>query len=248
MSPAIVNARPAPDRRRREQDHPLLAPPERRPREALVAQLRDVDIVISGGGDDLLANPATCCCPRDAGRPVPHGGQGPDARDVPIVTTQGEYRYVGRLTVTFDPRHITATDTAKSGPVRVTADPAQPDSVAEDATLKTTDHRPARRLQGGPRGERDRHHRGAARRRQPEPDPPRSPTSATSSPTASWPRSTAPRPRTAARGRRRVLQRRRHPQLDPRGRHHGEEHVRRAAVRQRARHGAGRHPASASRS
>ena len=61
-----------------------------------------------------------------------------------------------------------------------------PTTSAEDATLKANDHRPAGRLQGRAGGERHRHHRRAARRRQPGPDPGQGePTSATSSPTAS---------------------------------------------------------------
>jgi len=108
---------------------------------AVVDQLENVDIVISGGADDLLANPG------DPLVPVPNspGPVGPyplilkdsTGKNVPLVTTQGEYRYLGRLTVTFDAAgNIESTDTTKSGPVRITADPAQPDYAAEDATLK----------------------------------------------------------------------------------------------------------------
>jgi 5'-nucleotidase / UDP-sugar diphosphatase len=108
---------------------------------SLVAQLKNVDIVIAGGGDDLLANPSDRLIP-GAGTPVgpyPLVAQDRTGADVPIVTTQGEYRYVGRLTVTFDSRgRITATDTARSGPVRVSANPADPDVAAEDQRLKTT--------------------------------------------------------------------------------------------------------------
>jgi 5'-nucleotidase/UDP-sugar diphosphatase len=106
---------------------------------AVVAQIKNVDIVISGGADDLLANGSDAIVP-GAGSPV--GPYPLLVRDstgtiVPIVTTQGEYRYVGRLTVTFDAAgHIASTDQARSGPVRVTADPAQPDYVAEDPALK----------------------------------------------------------------------------------------------------------------
>ncbi len=73
-----------------------------------------------------------------------------DGVTVPVVTTQGEYRYVGRLTVTFDANgRIEATDTTRSGPVRVGVRgpavrsappvtlPADPDYVSpEDAFLK----------------------------------------------------------------------------------------------------------------
>jgi 5'-nucleotidase len=107
---------------------------------AVVAKIKNVDIVISGGADDLLANPGDRLVP-GAGSPVgpyPVIANDSTGAPVPIVTTQGEYRYVGRLNVTFDPQgRITSTDAARSGPVRVTADPAQPDYVAENAALKS---------------------------------------------------------------------------------------------------------------
>ena len=105
----------------------------------VVAQLHDVDVVISGGADDLLANPGDLLLPASTPvGPYPTLAEDADGADVPIVTTQGEYRYVGRLTVTFDEDgEIVGTDTAKSGPVRVTAVAADPDVAAEDATLKT---------------------------------------------------------------------------------------------------------------
>ena len=79
--------------------------------KTLVAQLRNVDIVVSGGGDELLANPSDVLVPTggapDGARPMPVGAYpatptDADGNTVPIVTTQGEYRYVGRLTVLFD--------------------------------------------------------------------------------------------------------------------------------------------------
>ena len=106
----------------------------------VVAQLRDVDIVISGGADDLLADDDDVLIPGTTKvGPYPTLAKDLDQRDVPIVTTAGEYRYVGRLTATFDPQgHLISTDAAKSGPVRVTGDPAQPDYVTEDAALKAS--------------------------------------------------------------------------------------------------------------
>ena len=67
-------------------------------------KLKNVDIVISGGADDLVGQP---------GRPARPGAErsGPfrprtrwssrtaTGKDIPLVTTQGEYRYLGRLTV-----------------------------------------------------------------------------------------------------------------------------------------------------
>jgi 5'-nucleotidase len=109
---------------------------------AVVAKLKNIDIVISGGADDLLANPS------DPLVPVPNspGPVGPyplilkdsTGKNIPLVTTQGEYRYLGRLTVLFDKDGvIESTDTSKSGPVRVSATQSDPDYTAEDSTLKS---------------------------------------------------------------------------------------------------------------
>ena len=59
--------------------------------------------------------------------PYPLSLKDSTGKNVPLVTTQGEYRYLGRLAVTFDANgDIESTDTTKSGPVRITADPEQP--------------------------------------------------------------------------------------------------------------------------
>lgn len=106
---------------------------------AVVSRLRNVDIVISGGADDLLANAGDRLVP-GTGNPVgpyPVVAKDVTGTDVPIVTTQGEYRYLGRLTADFDSGgRLVATDATKSGPIRITADPAQPDYATEDANLK----------------------------------------------------------------------------------------------------------------
>ena len=70
---------------------------------ALVAELTGVDVVIAGGGDDLLANPGDTCQPDD--EPVaPYPMWVDDASDarVPVVTAPGGYRCIGKLEVTFD--------------------------------------------------------------------------------------------------------------------------------------------------
>ncbi len=72
---------------------------------ALVEQVTGVDVVISGGGDELLANPGDTLIPGDEGTEYgtyPQWVQ--DSADVyvPIVTTSGEYKYLGQLEVGFD--------------------------------------------------------------------------------------------------------------------------------------------------
>jgi 5'-nucleotidase len=115
---------------------------------ALAAQLEHVDVIVAGGGGELLANPGTLLIPDDAvdnnNDGVPDLVFGPypiwttDAKGVavPIVTTRGDYRYVGRLVVDFDDAgNVTAID-ASSGPVRV-AGGAQPDAVLPDPVVQT---------------------------------------------------------------------------------------------------------------
>ncbi|MFC7617095.1 bifunctional metallophosphatase/5'-nucleotidase [Actinokineospora soli] len=106
---------------------------------ALVPMLRDVDVAIAGGGDELLANADDPLVPGDTrsvdpvtGQPLPYPILATDAdgTSVPIVTTAGDYKYVGRLVVAFDKagRVLSVDDT--SGPVRVSG--VAPDAVAPD--------------------------------------------------------------------------------------------------------------------
>ncbi len=73
--------------------------------QQLVPLLNGVDVVVAGGGDELLANTDDSL----TSNPFQPNIEGPypivvDSRGtaVPIVTTVGEYRYVGRLEVEFD--------------------------------------------------------------------------------------------------------------------------------------------------
>ena len=71
----------------------------------LVASLRDVDVVIGGGGDEVLADEGDELVPGDEGDifgPYPQIATDAEGREVPVVTTPGNYRYVGVLQVTFD--------------------------------------------------------------------------------------------------------------------------------------------------
>jgi 5'-nucleotidase len=104
---------------------------------ALAGALRGVDIMIAGGGDELLANPGDLLIPGDepAG-PYPLWATGADAAAIPVVTTSGNYKYVGRLAAGFDRSgRLVRIDEAGSGPVRV-AGGEQPDAVAPDPYLQ----------------------------------------------------------------------------------------------------------------
>ena len=105
---------------------------------SVVALLKNVDIVISGGADDLLANPGTPLVPGSTPvGPYPTIASDSTGADVPIVTTQGEYRYVGRLVAMFDADGRITEIMDRSGPVRVSANAADPDVATENAALKT---------------------------------------------------------------------------------------------------------------
>jgi 5'-nucleotidase/UDP-sugar diphosphatase len=113
----------------------------------LAQQLRDVDVLVAGGGDELLWNPGQLLVPDDAtdansdGIPDIRYGAYPlyetDAtgRQLPIITTRGDYRYVGRCVVDFDANGLVLAVDPSSGPVRV-AGTAQADGVIEDPAVK----------------------------------------------------------------------------------------------------------------
>lgn len=112
--------------------------------QALIPQLTGVDIVIAGGGDELLASGSGPLIP--GGMPVgpyPTVVQDRVGRDVPIITTQGELRYVGRLTVEFSSwGTITKIDADKSGPVRVSGTVGDADVAERDPQLVTDVEQP----------------------------------------------------------------------------------------------------------
>lgn len=115
---------------------------------ALAQQLRDVDVLVAGGGDELLWNAGQPLVPDDAidanGDGVPDIRYGPypiyetDAvgRQLPIITTRGDYRYVGRCVVDFDADGLVVAVDPSSGPVRVAAS-TLPGGVVEDPAVKT---------------------------------------------------------------------------------------------------------------
>ncbi len=70
---------------------------------ALVADLTDVDVVIAGGGDDLLRNEGDSCMPDEEPYDVyPMRITDASGTEVPVITAPGGYRCIGELSVTFD--------------------------------------------------------------------------------------------------------------------------------------------------
>ncbi len=86
---------------------------------ALLAQLDGVDVAIAGGGDELLANPGDRLFPGDVPAfPYPILGTRADGTQVPVVTTSGNLRYLGRLVVWFDDGELVFVS-PRSGPVLI---------------------------------------------------------------------------------------------------------------------------------
>lgn len=63
-----------------------------------VPQLEGVDVVIAGGGDELLKNEGDTCMPEEEAAAAYPSSIG----DIPVVTGPGGYRCIGALTVSFD--------------------------------------------------------------------------------------------------------------------------------------------------
>ncbi len=106
--------------------------------EVAVVQATDgLDIVVAGGGDDLLASASALLVPGDsAAGAYPRIEQDSMGRDVALVATAGQYKYVGRLIANFDSAgEITSIDPA-SDPVRVSGTGA--DAVVPDAALEAS--------------------------------------------------------------------------------------------------------------
>ena len=92
--------------------------------QALAPLLSGVDVMIAGGGDELLANPWNPLSPGDLPAqvvgPYPLTGTDADGNSLPIITTAGGYKYVGQLVVGFnDDGEVVDIDEEQSGPQRV---------------------------------------------------------------------------------------------------------------------------------
>ncbi|RKU30656.1 hypothetical protein C6497_02965 [Candidatus Poribacteria bacterium] len=71
--------------------------------EEIAAYIKDVDIIIAGGSNTLLADETDRLHPGDmADRPYPILTKSAKNEPIAIVSTDGNYRYVGRLVVDFD--------------------------------------------------------------------------------------------------------------------------------------------------
>jgi 5'-nucleotidase len=105
---------------------------------ALLKQIDGVDVVVAGGGDELLANPNDLLVPGDEPPfgPYPIIAKDMDGTEVPVVTTSGQYGYLGKLVVTFDgDGNLIDIDEEASGPIRI-AGGDNPDAVRPDPQVQ----------------------------------------------------------------------------------------------------------------
>ncbi|MBD3387006.1 bifunctional metallophosphatase/5'-nucleotidase [candidate division KSB1 bacterium] len=112
----------------------------------LATRLSGIDIMIAGGGDELLINPKSSLIPGDDKKiygPYPLVAKDKRGDNVCIVTTSGGYRYVGQLKVTFDTSGNITTVDPESGPLRVVS-PCFPDGVKADSLITRLVTKPIR--------------------------------------------------------------------------------------------------------
>jgi 5'-nucleotidase / UDP-sugar diphosphatase len=103
---------------------------------ALIAQLSGLDVAVAGGGDEVLADADDVLVPGDTPQgSYPTVATDADGKEVPVVTTKGDYLYVGRLVVDFGYDNEVLAVVEPSGPVRV-AGGAQPDAVVPDPLVQ----------------------------------------------------------------------------------------------------------------
>ena len=101
---------------------------------ALVADLAGVDVVIAGGGDDLLRNEGDTCMPdEETDKPYPLLVKDSTGTEVPVITAPGGYRCIGALTLVFDGDGNIVSHTGRSVGVSfdVAPDPAVQSGVIE---------------------------------------------------------------------------------------------------------------------
>ncbi|MFI6574517.1 bifunctional metallophosphatase/5'-nucleotidase [Nocardiopsis sp. NPDC050513] len=121
--------------------------------ESVGRQLTGVDAIVSGGGHEVMANPDDALVPGDEVTAHPSTGEplayplwvsDGEGADLPIVTTGGDYEYVGRLVVNFDAGGRVSSVSDRSGSVRVSGvgdDAVEPHAeVLSEVTEPVSDH------------------------------------------------------------------------------------------------------------
>ena len=108
-------------------------------RNVVVPRLRGVDVVLSGGGHELMADTDDILIPGDsrAITGMPQMVTGADGRQVALVTSNFGNRYVGELNLTLDDSSGALTSINGSRMLRVSGRAGDADAVVGDSFLKT---------------------------------------------------------------------------------------------------------------
>jgi 2',3'-cyclic-nucleotide 2'-phosphodiesterase (5'-nucleotidase family) len=108
---------------------------------ALAEDLSGIDVMVAGGGDELLANEDDLLVPGDGTEENPIFGPYPmtatdkKGKEIPVVTTKGTYTYLGKLVAKFNAKGKVVGIGADSGPVRI-AGGSEPDAVDPNAFVQ----------------------------------------------------------------------------------------------------------------
>ena len=111
---------------------------------ALAKEISGIDVMVAGGGDELLANHGDLLVPGDETEvfgSYPMIAVDEDGKEIPVVTTSGQYGYLGQLVVGFDKWGNVIATGENSGPVRVAGDDCNgylpcDDAVAPDPQVQ----------------------------------------------------------------------------------------------------------------
>ncbi|CAM4148934.1 bifunctional metallophosphatase/5'-nucleotidase [Nocardiopsis rhodophaea] len=115
----------------------------------LARELRDVDVMVAGGGHETQASEGTPLVPDDVVPNDPETGEPLEyplwvadstGTEVPIVTAGSDYKYVGRLVVNFDSNGKVTSVADRSAPVRVSG--VGDDAVEPDPDVYSEVHEP----------------------------------------------------------------------------------------------------------
>ncbi|ASU82626.1 bifunctional metallophosphatase/5'-nucleotidase [Nocardiopsis gilva YIM 90087] len=115
----------------------------------LARKLRDVDVMVAGGGHETQASEGTPLVPDDVVPNDPETGEPLEyplwvadstGTEVPIVTAGSDYKYVGRLVVNFDKQGKVTSAADRSAPVRVSG--VGDDAVEPDPDVYSEVHKP----------------------------------------------------------------------------------------------------------
>ena len=117
----------------------------------LLPFLQGIDVVVSGGGSELLANPGDLLIPGDEDDVMgsyPQYAMDATGKQIPVVTCPGGYRYIGRFVAVFDILgNLVKVLDSRSGPRRVSGVP--PDAVKKDPLVVEMVTEPVRQAVDG---------------------------------------------------------------------------------------------------